>query len=391
MITEKHIRDGLQQNEFLFYYQPKVSLVSGELAGAEALIRWKKSDGSIVAPWEFIPLAEKSDLINRISSHMFSRLVNDISILAGTGAGELAPISFNASAADFKDDKLTRQIIEAVEKFRINPKTIDVEITETAALEGGKFLFDTLALLHDCGIALTMDDYGTGYSSIDTLSKWPFTTIKIDQGIVRRMLESEKTATIVQSSIRMGHELNLNVVAEGVETEEQYHFLLEAGCKVVQGYLISEPLPLGKFTAFRQRDPSPARYPIGLIHMAIIDHIQWRWQLVRQVIRCAQLPPDSPLRHGRGYPELCHRKCALGQWYFGVGQVFSGHTGYRALDVPHRELHEIGSALIAYVEAGALLHEIAPLLEDLKECSKVLLGLLESLEDQGIAQLQDVH
>jgi len=390
MITEKDIQAALNQNRFLFHYQPKVSLVTGALTGAEALIRWKTPGGTIIRPAAFIPIAERSALIKRITDHMFTELLADLASLRAS-ASQVVPISFNASARDFDDLELTRKIAGAVETGTLDPSVIEIEITETEALAGGERLIRNLSILHDAGIALTMDDYGTGYSSIDTLSKWPFSTIKLDQGLVGRMLESSKNATIVRSSIRLGHELDIKVVAEGVETGEQCQFLLEAGCTIAQGYLISQPLPLEEFAGFHSHNTLLTGSPIGLVHMAILDHVQWRLQMVRHVIRCAQMEPGDPRRLQLGYPELDIKKCFLGRWYFGAGGAFSDQEIFYAIDVPHRKLHELGAALVDQVHAGAQLHEVAPLLHDLSECSKVLLGLLQTLEEAGIAELHRPH
>jgi hypothetical protein len=295
------------------------------------------------------------------------------------------------SARDFDDLGLTRKIALAVEKGMLDPSAIEIEITETEALAGGVALIRNLSTLHQAGIALTMDDYGTGYSSIDTLSKWPFSTIKLDQGLVGRMLDSSKNATIVRSSIRLGHELDINVIAEGVETAEQCQFLLEAGCTLAQGYFISQPLPLEEFAAFHAHHTPFTGFPIGLVHMAILDHVQWRRQIVRHIIRCAQLDPGDQLRFQQGYPELCMTKCFLGRWYFRQDGAFSDQAIFLAIDVPHRKLHELGANLVEQVQAGAQLHDVAPLLHDLNECSKVLLGLLQALEEAGIAELHRPH
>jgi hypothetical protein len=273
----------------------------------------------------------------------------------------------------------------------MKPESIEIEITETQALAGGDHLINNMSVLCDAGIGLSMDDYGTGYSSIDALSKWPFTTIKLDQGIISRMLESDKNAAIVRSSIRLGHELKVNVVAEGVETEEQYRFLLEAGCKMVQGYLISKPLPLDQFITFRKQDSLWSGFPIGLVHMAIIDHVQWRRQIASYVMKHANLPPTSPSRQSTGYPELALHECSLGKWYFGEGQIFSNHAAFIELDTAHRELHRIGSALVERVKEGAMLDEVIPLLKDLARVSIGVLTLLEALEDFGLAEMHEMH
>jgi hypothetical protein len=157
-------------------------------------------------------------------------------------------------------------------------------------------VLSNIRALSDAGVGLAMDDYGIGYSSMDTLSQWPFTTIKLDQGIVERMLDSSKNATIVRSSIRLAHELGLEVVAEGVETLPQHDFLVEAGCRIAQGYLLSRPLPLDEFKAFCAHPSRCRGLPVGLVHMAIVDHVQWRREMASYAIQRSGLPSDSPLR-----------------------------------------------------------------------------------------------
>jgi hypothetical protein len=273
----------------------------------------------------------------------------------------------------------------------VRPDEIEVEITENDALAGGTRLMHNLRVLEDAGISLTMDDYGVGYSSIDSLSVWPFSTIKLDRGLIGRMLASKKNAKIVQSSIRLAHELDLNVVAEGVESQAQYDFLMDSGCQMVQGFLISKPLPPGEFARFVRNGSSWRAFPLGLVQMAIIDHVQWRRQLVRCLIDHAQLPAGSPRRLHCDYPEQSHTQCNLGRWYYGEGQVFRGHPVFEALDAPHRRLHAVAGRLISEVQAGAGLSCIAGELKALTACSVELVGLLEALEDYGIAQLRRLH
>lgn len=388
MITEAKIREGLRDDQFLFHYQPKVSLESGAIVGAEALIRWEEPDGSTHRPDDFIPLAERSQLIKEISGHLFPKLIADILTLHHTTS---IPISFNVSARDFDDTVLCREILDSLDRHHLEPESIEVEITESQAMACGRQVMRNLARLGAAGIGLTMDDYGIGYSSIDTLSKWPFTTIKLDQGIIGRMLESEKNATIVRSSIRLGHELNIHVVAEGVENRDQYGFLLEAGCKVGQGYLFGKPLALEEFIAFEELHCRSPGIPSGLIHMAMIDHLQWRRRLVSYALKRAELPADSPLRQSAGYPALSPYECRLGKWYFGEGQLFAGHPAFVTLDVHHRTLHEIGNRIVGLIQAGARADAINPVLQELANCSVLLLTVLEALEDSGLADMHRLN
>lgn len=388
MITEAKIREGIHGSHFRLHYQPKISLVTGEIVGAEALIRWIEPDGSMLQPADFIPIAEKSSLIKEITKHIFTLLVDDLLILHRS---KTIPISFNVSTKDFEDTVLVGKILDSLSKYGMDSTAIEVEITESQAFACSDHVMTNMSLLQEAGIGLTMDDYGTGYSSIDALSRWPFTTIKLDQGIIGRMLNSEKNATIVRSSIRLGHELHINVVAEGVETCEQYQFLLEAGCTFGQGYLVSKALPIDQFIVFAELFSVLPGVPTGLIHMALIDHVQWRRQMVSFALKRAELLADSPLRQSQGYPALAINECCLGAWYFGAGQTLSGHGAFIALDAHHRMLHDIGAKLVHHIRAGARTSEIGPMLGDLTKCSVSMLGLLEALEDIGLTDTPLQH
>lgn len=387
MITTHDIEQGLRNREFLLHYQPKVSLITGQIVGAEALVRWSKN-GAIIAPSAFIPLAERSSQIKALTAEIFFCLARDLMLLNHNN--ELT-VSFNVTAQDFEDPVLAECILASIAHSQMPPAALEVEITETQALHADDKFIQNVLLLCNAGVGLVMDDYGTGYSSMDTLSRWPFSTIKIDQGIVSRMLGSEKNATIVRSAIRLGHELKINVVAEGVETPEQYQFLLESGCKTVQGYLVSRPLPPEQFVTFLETRTRCPGVPVGLIHMAIVDHMQWRRQLASYAIRRANLPADAPLRQTDGYPPLSCRECSLGRWYFGPGQLFVDRPGFAALDAPHCAMHDVGHALVQQIQSGASLVEIQSLLDELKRCSIQLVCHLEDLEDLGLAELYRRH
>jgi EAL domain-containing protein (putative c-di-GMP-specific phosphodiesterase class I) len=378
------IARGLDNREFILYYQPKASLFTNRIVGAEALARWRRPDGSVMLPASFIPVAERSTLLKDLTLQLLPQLVHDL-IDLGPDTGLC--VSFNVTAQDFEDDTLNKAIFDAIDRQHLPPACLELEITETQALEAGDHVLRRVQELSDAGIGLAMDDYGIGYSSMDTLSRWPFTTIKLDQGIVGRMLGSGKNATIVRSSIRLGHELGLNVVAEGVETPGQHDFLVESGCKLIQGYLVSPPLPLDEFRIFRNKASRCRAFPIGLVHMAIVDHVQWRRQMVSYALQRAMLSSASQARLSEGYPPLCVTECALGKWYYGEGRYFEGTPMYQALDVPHRDLHRIGEAIVEKVRAGATRLDLDPLLMHLKFVSTELIRLLEDLEDEGLQAL----
>ncbi len=387
MQTESDIRQGIINNEFTFFYQPKVSLVTGKVAGAEALIRWIKPDGTVIFPSRFIPIAEQSSLIKEITCHMFPKLVEDILVL--TDIDEHLVVSFNASAKDFEDDCFTQSVLHTLKNSALPANKLQIELTETATFEAASIIKDNIMILRNAGLSLAMDDFGTGYSSIDTLSKLPFTTIKLDQGIVGRMLTSDKNATIVSTSVRLAHELGLSIVAEGVESEEQYHYLLNAGCTEVQGFWISKAIPICQFISFISTDFSwYSGIPVGLIHMAIVDHIQWRKNLVSELIKIASLPQTHPNRQLLKTPPLSCKECRLGRWYYGAGKMmFHDNTAFQELESPHDELHKIGQFLVEMVGNGATMETLTSYLQKLSASSIDVLSKLQNLENEGLIDM----
>ncbi len=388
-IDEQAVLKGLDDDEFVYYYQPKVSLITGKVIGAEALIRWIKPNGEIIYPNAFIPLAEKSELINEITCRMFNKLTRDLLIFSDIDPDLI--ISFNATANDFKDNRFIKLAQDNLQQLQIPAKNLQIEITETTVLNASEEIKRHILALHEAGMGLAMDDYGTGYSTLDTLSQWPFTTIKLDGGIISRMQDSVKSQTIVESSIRMAHELDVNIVAEGVETDKQYQMLLESGCTKVQGYWISKPLPLDDFIYFVQQDLRWSGLPIGLIHMAMMDHIQWRKKLVSDVVRIAASATDSAERNSFHHASLDHRECRLGKWYYGVGQQFKGCPDFDAIEEPHQQFHLIGKVLIQVVQNGGTIHDLTPTLTRFSEYSGIILDSLQKLEHKGLVDMHCAH
>ncbi len=238
-ISLREIKSALENDEFIFYYQPKVSMITGKVCGAEALIRWLKPDGQIIPPSEFIPLAESSGFITDITKAMFQKLIADIATFDDT-MDDLV-ISMNASTKDFRDSGFDNLIHDAIEAKKVDPNMVEIELTESAILDDCDIINGAVKALVNMGIPLVMDDFGTGYSSIDILSLFPFSTIKLDRGVISRMELSDRNRTIVEASIRMGHQLQLEVIAEGIENETVYRCLQSSGCAVGQGYWISPP------------------------------------------------------------------------------------------------------------------------------------------------------
>jgi EAL domain-containing protein (putative c-di-GMP-specific phosphodiesterase class I) len=382
-ITKADIVRGLENREFVLYYQPKISLLTNRIVGAEALARWQRPDGTVMAPGAFLPVVERASMMSQFTLHLLPQWLDDVGSVLGTDLR----ISFNVSASDFGDDQLGELVSRAIEHDYLPPACLELEMTETQALGADDMVVGRIRALVDASVGLSMDDFGIGYSNLDTLSRLPFSALKLDQGIVGRMLVSRKSATIISSSIRLGHELGMEVIAEGVETPAQQDFLVEAGCKLMQGYLLSPALPLLDFQELRNKLGNGRIVPMGSVHMAIVDHVQWRRQMVSYAIQRASLPPKAPARQADGFPEMCLTRCALGRWYCGEGRHLSGCPTFDAIDSPHRELHRIGDVIVDLVRNGASLAELESQLSTMRGVSTGMIRLLEDLEDMGLNQL----
>lgn len=375
-IKLKEIADALENDEFVFYYQPKISMLTGEICGAEALIRWQRPDGSLIPPASFIPLAESTGFINEITLAMFKKLIIDMNIINDTKNSLI--VSFNASAKDFHNNKLVEVIRSAVEQKLVLAEQLEVELTETVLLGEKEYIKHNLHALQDLGVALAMDDYGTGFSSIDTLAKWPFSTIKLDQGIVSKLESTDKGLTIVQSSIRMAHQLELDIVAEGIESKTVYQILQNAGCTIAQGSWISRPIALEDFLEFCRTKIRWPSQPIGLAHMAQLDHIQWRKAIIDSIFYLGLRGDNQNIR---GAPEMNPVSCRFGRWYYGVGKIHAGIQWYDDLEETHNRLHQIGEKLLDAAKQNTPKCVLVSLMRQLTEQSVLVVRLLQEIEN----------
>ncbi len=384
MLSIQELRAALANDELELHYQPKVSMITGRLCGAEVLARLRRHDGSIVPPGEFIPVAETSGLITLLTLNLFRRLVDDLELIRAKDAH--LTVSFNASAQDFSGPALSEVLLGALDSSRVHPGEIEVELTETAALKAGPEVLRSLETLRRRGIMLAMDDFGTGYSSIDTLSRLPFSALKVDQGVVSRMRTSPKDATIVESSIRLAHRLHLDVVAEGIETECTFHALQRAGCAIAQGYWIARPMPLGQFLTFVKSAPQWTAGTVAFLQLAMLDHIEWRKALVDFLLQTSGCCRPLVAAAARRF-EAESTDCRLGRWYYGPGRAFARHREFAALDAPHAALHACAKRIAARALDGAGSFELAPMMRELTQYSALIVELLEHLEDAVLIEL----
>ncbi|WP_462410809.1 EAL domain-containing protein [Neobacillus sp. Marseille-QA0830] len=246
-ILENDLRRAIQREEFILHYQPKVDALTGDVIGAEALIRWNHSNLGLVPPAEFIPLAEETGLINEMSSWVIQQVCKQLREWEMLGLPRV-PVSINLSAKTLRKADLVPNIQGCLIAYSIPPGLIEIEITEDSLIKTGGSALLTIQQLRDLGLSIAIDDFGTGYSSIGYLKKFKVDTIKIDRSYIKDIYENSEDSTIVQSIILLARGLRLKIVAEGVETEKQWEILKRLDCHYLQGFLFSKPVPAEQFT-----------------------------------------------------------------------------------------------------------------------------------------------
>ena len=256
------LRGALDREEFVLYFQPKVHSQFGTVTGAEALLRWNHPERGLVSPGEIVPVAEATGLIVPAGRWVLRAACRQIIEWTDAGLPEI-PVAINVSAIQFKRPGLVRMIAEALKDYGIRPELIELEITETVIMDGSTGLLEVIDDLHDIGVRLAIDDFGTAYSSLAYLAELSVDTLKVDQLFVKYVISSKKHAAIAKTIISLGANLGLSVVAEGVETEDQLRWLREHGCDQIQGFYFGRPMPGDEFVKWYQnttrRLPSPIR------------------------------------------------------------------------------------------------------------------------------------
>ncbi|MFS0575587.1 GGDEF and EAL domain-containing protein [Sporosarcina sp. 179-K 3D1 HS] len=243
MLSEINLRKGLDLNEFCLFYQPQVDGLTGELRGFEALIRWKHPERGLIYPGDFIDLAESTGLILPIGEWVIKEAFTQLRKWEDEGRGHLR-VSINLSPRHFLHQNLPDYLIRCANEAGVEPKRLKLEITENVALQDQEEVKQRIGQLVDLGFDISIDDFGTGYSAFIYLQHFSIQEIKIDRQFIMDLTEDPKSLAIVQTIIRLAEMLGLSVIAEGVETEEQWNRLKQLGCCEIQGFYFSKPLPI---------------------------------------------------------------------------------------------------------------------------------------------------
>ena len=247
-IIANSLRKGLEQHQFRLYYQPKIDTTSGRIVAMEALVRWEHPELGLLSPLEFIQLAEETGLIVQLGEWVLREACRQNVLWQNEGITHLR-VAVNLSGYQLQHKNLLISISNILTETGMSPDNLEFEITESVIMQHPEYVESILSAITDLGIHISIDDFGTGYSSLSHLKRFSVNTLKIDKSFVRDVSLNSTDAAIATAIIAMGNSLNLNVIAEGVETQEQYDFLKENNCSQVQGFLFSRPLPSDEFIA----------------------------------------------------------------------------------------------------------------------------------------------
>ncbi|MBB5574324.1 MULTISPECIES: putative bifunctional diguanylate cyclase/phosphodiesterase [Rhizobium] len=250
----EELRRAVERDEFVLHFQPQKDMISGEIIGVEALVRWNHPTDGLVFPGDFIPLAEESGLIVPIGEAVLRKACSQAKKWQEQGLPPVK-IGVNMSARQFQEHGMTRQVAAALAESGLEPQWLEIEVTESLLMRDVQGAIMKMHELNALGVSLAIDDFGTGYSSLSTLKRFPLSRLKIDRSFIADIPDDADDMAITSAIVSLARSLELDVIAEGVETEEQARFLSRAGCHAIQGYLFSRPIPAEEVTRIMRKQP----------------------------------------------------------------------------------------------------------------------------------------
>lgn len=253
----KEIMDAIAEKQFEFYLQPKVSLQSGDIIGAEALVRWRHPIQGFISPNEFVPILEKRGLITHLDYYIWREVCCYLSKQINSNA-RILPISVNVSRVNLLNNHIVNCFKELIEEFQIPAKYLHIEITESAYMDNTEEVIQTLEEIKKLGIAIEMDDFGTGYSSLSAFNDLPIDVLKLDMQFLVNINTSRNKKNLIKFILRLANNYNIPLVVEGIETKEQLQFLQGIGCQIGQGYYFSPPMNVKEYSMRLLQEPNYA-------------------------------------------------------------------------------------------------------------------------------------
>ena len=249
LALEEQLHGALDRGEFSVFYQPQVAICSGKIVGVEALLRWNNPALGDIPPEEFIPITEQNGLIVSIGQFVLTEALT----MAAQWHKEYDVnfrMAINLSPRQFRDPEMVNYIEEIIKQTGVSGECLELEITEGVLMSTHSYIDGVLEELNNLGVSIAMDDFGTGYSSLSYLRSYPFDVLKIDRSFISDITDGSTNRELISAAIAMAHSLNLTVVAEGVETEEQFNYLKGLGCDYAQGFLLGKPMSAEDMTRY---------------------------------------------------------------------------------------------------------------------------------------------
>ncbi|WP_294961393.1 bacteriohemerythrin [Sulfurimonas sp.] len=373
----EEIAIALTNDEFVMYYQPKINMKSGEVVGAEALIRWNHPKYGILAPGRFLPIIQDHVLCVKLGKWVLDRVMQQIEEFQLNGIN--FPISINVDAMQLQEIDFVKQLKCLLKNYpSIKPKDFILEVLETSALSDVVHISHIMQECSDLGIFFSLDDFGTGYSSLTYLKRLPAKELKIDRSFVCGMLEDPDDLAILDGILGLSSAFRREVIAEGVESIEHGEILLKLGCEVAQGYIIAYPMPANEISGWIQeykpnekwKNTNPInRDDLPLLY-ALVEHKAWLQNIFSYLNDIHKTPP-----------KLNHTECRFGEWLYEDGKrLYSKHPAYNKIEVLHRELHEVTNILIEKYDNNALI-DLEATIDHIKELSKDLTIIFKEIEN----------
>lgn len=369
------IRRALADEEFVLYYQPKVNMLTGEVVGAEALIRWQHPEKGLLPPIIFLPVIEEHPLASELGEWVIDTALAQMAEWHRVGLD--IPVSVNIGARQLQQDNFVDRLRELLAAHPgVLPGRLELEVLETSALEDLARVSQVIEACREIGVMFALDDFGTGYSSLTYLKRLPVKLLKIDQSFVRGMLDDPDDLAILEGVLGLSAAFRRQVIAEGVETVEHGAMLLQLGCQMAQGYVIARPMPAAEFPAWSLawrthptwgRQLSVSRDDLPLL-FASVEHRAWVTAIKDYLHNERGTPP----------PLDCHQ-CRFGQWVDTEGKARHGQQpAFLQLEAMHQEVHAMAATLCKLDEQGCNSEALLRLseLHGLQEC---LLGQLTTL------------
>lgn len=252
-VFESDLERAVRKEEFVFFYQPQVNLKTGRVDGVEALLRWHHPQKGMISPAEFIPMLERTKLINELSPFLFRQSMDDLKKIQDAGFSNLT-MAVNLSVVQLEDDKLASKLEKQLKKSKVNPKYYECEVIETSMMEHIARQVGVLNEISEMGVQLAIDDFGTGYAGFNYLRRLNVQKMKIDMEFVSSLFDHKNNEIILSAMMELGHRLNLTVLAEGVETKKQEEWLKANGCDMAQGFYFARPMPIDDLIHFLSQE-----------------------------------------------------------------------------------------------------------------------------------------